>query len=138
MTLFLVSALTLLATASCSGGGGSPTEPEFPAPDLLVLQINWEYTNGDDPVTGQSSPIAGTTIVLYNHPGGYCTGPELGALVCHPDIAECRTTPDGQVQAYHHDSLSADGPGALGPLVSSGCSLAEEYGFYTKCCLVES
>jgi hypothetical protein len=52
-------------------------------------------------------------------------------------IAECRTTPEGAVQAFYHDALSHSGPGTLGPLVDSGCSRAEDWGNYAECCLVE-
>ena len=128
----------LLFGAACSGGGGSsPTEPQLPAPQIVVLHVRWEYDLGGGPVTGVNHPIAGSTIFLAKWDGGYCEIVD-GLQVCYPDVAECRTTPDGGLQAYYHDSLSANGPGTLGPLVAAGCSLAEEYGFYTKCCLMES
>ena len=129
-------AVFLFSWIACSGGGGSsPTEPLPPPPQIVVLHVSWEYDWGHGPITGDSYPIAGNTVVLYNRQGGHCTGwPDT---VCWPDVSECRTTELGMIQAYYHDSLSADGPGTLGPLVASGCSFAEEYGYYTRCCLVD-
>jgi len=66
---------------------------------------------------------------------------EIVEIVYQPNnlryIAECRTTQQGEVRAYYHDPLSHEGPGTLGPLVSSGCSRAEEWGSYAQCCLVD-
>ena len=134
----VVLASLLLFGAACGGGGGSsPTEPLPPAPEILVLHVSWEYDIGGGPIAGVTHPIAGNTILLQNVDGGYCEAVD-GWTVCYPDVAECRTTPEGGLQAYHHDSLTGDQPGTLGPLVTSGCSFAEEYGYYTKCCLVDS
>lgn len=160
--LTLVSALAVLAATACSGGGGgggSPTEPPPPAPDLYVLQISWEYEVDAVTESGTSYPTAGHTIVLLNRQGGtpwscsqdgvvwvdcICFEGENGIYDCiyQPEnlryIAECRTTPEGEVQAYYHDALSHINLGTLGPLVSSGCSRAEEWDSYAECCLVDS
>ena len=158
----VVLAVALIAGTACSGGGsgGSPTEPEAPAPEMLVLHINWEYEVDEDEglVTGTSYPLAGNKIVLLDrggYPGGTCTRDgvwapclffygddgEIVDFVYDPEnvryIAECRTTSEGEVQAYYHDPYSHSGPGTLGPLVTSGCSRAEEWGSYAQCCLTE-
>lgn len=128
----------LIFEAACGGGGGSgPTEPQAPNPEPFVLQISWEYNGATgDVVSGLDSVDAGDNIVLYNEPGGHCDGLPEGD--CWPDVSECRTTfPFPMVQAYYHDSLSADGPGKLGQLVQSGCSTAWDHHYYTKCCLVD-
>jgi hypothetical protein len=92
-----------------------------------TLTINYEFLySPTDQGQGVAQVDAGDTLYLYNEPGGW-----LG----YPDIAECRTTCSGQVQAYYHDSLSGLDPGTLGPLVSAGCSRAEEYGYWTVCCI---
>jgi hypothetical protein len=151
----------LLFGAACSGGGGSsPTEPAPPAPEVLVLHIDWEYEVDEDEglVTGTSYPIAGNEIVLLNRdgqPGTTCTKDgvwapclffygddgEIVEVVWNPEnvrfIAECRTTSDGEVQAFYHDPYSHSGPGTLGPLVTSGCSFAEEYDHWVKCCVMD-
>ena len=138
LSMVLVSSCLVLSLWSCGGGGGSsPTEPQPPAPQILVLHVSWEYDLGEGPVTGVSHPIGGNTILLANFEGGYCEVVD-GLYVCYPDVAECRTTPDGGLQAYYHDSLAADDPGILGPQVTSGCSFAEEYGYYANCCLMDS
>ena len=157
-----VLASLLLFGGACSGGGGSsPTEPVAPGPEILALHISWEYEVDEDEglVTGTNHPIAGTKIVLLDragHPGTTCTKDgvwapclffygddgEIVEVVWNPEnvrfIAECRTTSDGEVQAYYHDPYSHSGPGTLGPLVTSGCSRAEEWGHYAQCCLADS
>ena len=139
---FAALAVALLSVNACSGGGGgggrSPTEPPPVPPEPYVLQVTWEYDIGDGIVTGTSSLVAGETLVLYNVTGeGHCVG-EGANEICYPDVAECRSTTWGLIQAYYHDSLSANLPGTLGPSITSGCSTAGEYGYYTRCCIAFS
>lgn len=156
----VVLAVALLAGTACSGGGsgGSPTEPAPPGPVLPVLEISWEYNADERSGTGTSNPIAGVTIVILNQPGEpgtqctkdgvwmpclifYDDDGEIVEIVYQPEnvrfIAECRTTPAGEVQAYYHDAYSHEAPGTLGPVVTAGCSRAEEWGSYAQCCLTE-
>lgn len=123
---------------------------------------------GEGPVTGTTLPIGGNTVALWNRekyitcwsPEGEC-GAACWCLDCaeecvlildddgeivdylwyllgSPDIAECRTTPEGEVQACYQDTWSGEAPGSVGPLVASGCSRAEQWFFYTECCLIDS
>ena len=158
----VVLASLLLFGGACGGGGGSsPTEPVAPGPEILALHISWEYEVDEDEglVTGTSYPLAGNKTVLLDragNPGTTCSRDgvwapclffygddgEIVDVVFDPEnarfIAECRTTLEGEVQAYYHDPYSHSGPGTLGPLVSFGCSRAEEWGHYARCCLVDS
>ena len=157
--------LSLLLWTACSGGGGSgPTEPSLPAPSLDRLQVDWEYHISDGPqatFTGTIFLTPGDTVVLVDREGGaqMCSPPDGGpgavpCIVFHDDdgnvveviynpenfrhIAECRTTSEPRVQAYYHNPFSHVHPGTLGPLVSTGCSRAEEFGCHVQCCLVDS
>ena len=132
-----------------------------------MLHISWELDVGEGPVTGSTYRMAGNTVVLWNRdkrttcwsPYGECNHScscaeceqqcvivvgENGEMVDHffyprdsNDIAECRTTAEGEIQAYYHDAFSGESPGSLGPLVASGCSRAEQWGYYAQCCLVD-
>ena len=119
-------------------------------------------------MTGATFPGAGNSVVLWNRekyiscwsPEGEC-GASCWCLGCaeecvvildddgeivdylwYPmgsrDIAECRTTAGGEIQAYYHDAFSGESPGSLGPLVAAGCSRAEQWFFYIECCLIDS
>jgi len=133
-----VCVVALLCVTACSGGGSasSPTEPPPPPSEPLVLNLSWE-ADGIGLITGTGSLVAGDKIVLFYDSGGYCVG-EGDNEICYPDIGECRSTSWGMIQAYYHDSLSAEDPGTLGQLVPSGCSWAWDWGYYVKCCLVDS
>jgi hypothetical protein len=90
-----------------------------------TVEFSYFYSFGD--LSGRAAVLAGQTFTIWNEAGG--CGPVFR------DIAECRTNVLGQVRAYNHDCLSEDRPGTLGPWVSQGCSVAEEFGFVVGCCV---
>ena len=90
-----------------------------------TVDLSYFYSFGE--LSGRAAVPAGQTFTIWDEIGG--CGPVFR------DVAECRTNVLGQVRAYNHDCLREGQPGTLGPWVSRGCSVAEEFGYVVRCCV---
>ncbi|MHC4236605.1 MAG: S8 family serine peptidase, partial [Planctomycetota bacterium] len=99
----------------CCGGGQYGVDcADSPGvdPELFVISF---YYDGAGPYDDLTTLGAGSTYTIHNAPGGWYG---------YPDIAECQVNCFNEMRAYNHDSVSADGPGEYGGLVSLDTCLA--------------
>jgi len=97
--------------------------PQPPKRDSTVVSYSYSFND----LSGMASVPRGENFTIWKAIGG-CGSDFL-------DIALCQVSRDGRVRAYNHDCLSEEGLGTFGPLVSQGCSRAEEFGYAVQCCV---
>ena len=73
------------------------------------------------PTTAEGWLLPGASLVIYEDVEG--------------NLARCLLDDAGQLIAHNHDMMSEDGPGTTSEPVTSGCAVAEEYGYQVSCCL---
>ncbi len=94
--------------------------------DPALFVISYFY-DGFGPYDDLTTLGAGSTYVIHNEPGGWYG---------YPDIAECQVDCDNRMRAYNHDSVSAEGPGEYGALVSLDTCLADPGRSEANCCSI--
>jgi photosystem II stability/assembly factor-like uncharacterized protein len=108
-------------------GGGSWSDRSIGPtawPDSLPVSVFYDYAQAEPACFWLERDYVFT---IWDGSGGCPTS---------RDQARCEVDEEGRVRAYNHDCLRGTDEGTYGPWVSDGCSVAEEFGYRTQCCVL--